>query len=87
MISVTIRHFLDGKEVPAAQWGNQLTRSFLRGWAEKVAEHLERVRCPVHHQSATAVQILAGEHGKLKFEITGCCARLVEASQQKLREL
>jgi hypothetical protein len=51
---------------------------------DNFAAHLRSIRCPEHGTGPTAVTVSGHDLKSLKWEIQGCCPKLVEAIKREL---
>jgi hypothetical protein len=79
-----IQFRIDGHRVEPGQIANEVERAILAQISDSIKKQVGSVRCPDHGKPAA---IVATGHtlSDLKLEVSGCCSKLIEMVQQRLR--
>jgi hypothetical protein len=64
--------------------GSEFEKAVLKAAAEGVIKKVRAIRCPEHGQHAKIVA-KGRSGGKLNFEVSGCCAKLIQEVESKLK--
>ncbi len=81
MFDITFK--LNGRKVRPNQIGDALEKALLQKVEDDIKKKVATVRCPEHGQAA---QIVASGRSidKLRFDIKGCCEKLISDVKKKL---
>lgn len=75
---------IGGRKVDPRNIRDALESAMLRGVRDHVTKRLSGVRCP-DHGSAPAVVARGRTLKELTFEVSGCCQKLIDVTEAKLR--
>jgi len=79
-----LRFELNGKRVDPKNVGDALESAVLDHIRETITKQVGSVRCPEHH-SAAKIIAKGNNLSNLSFNISGCCQKLIDAVQAKLK--
>jgi hypothetical protein len=60
-----------------------IMKAALTSLKKQISERLEGIECPEHHQHPQVT--ISGAGDDLKFNIEGCCQKLIEKAQNALQ--
>lgn len=78
---IKVKFKLNGRTVAPNRIGDELMKSVKKAAIEQGRQHIQSIRCPVHHQSARLIP--TGPQGQ--FRVEGCCDRLIAEVEQHLQ--
>lgn len=72
-----IDYSVGGRNVSSRDFFDNIEKEALRLAREGILERIQSVRCPVHHQGASDIN-MSSSSGSMQFEFKACCERLRE---------
>lgn len=84
MFELDFSYEVNGKKVSPDQFGNKFEKAVLIEITDTIKSKLESVICK-EHQQRPKVKIVGSGSDEIKFEINGCCQKLIADTTTKLK--
>ena len=81
---IDVKFMVGGREVSPDRFGNEIEKVTFKLVKEKISKNLSSVRCPEHGQYPKVV-VKGNTLKDLKFEVHGCCQKLIDSAKEKLK--